>query len=41
MRNRGAEVDWLEDLFILKEYQRKGIGSFVIRKLEEIVKSYS
>ncbi|HEM3597474.1 TPA: GNAT family N-acetyltransferase [Streptococcus suis] len=41
MGNRGAEVDWLEDLFILKEYQRKGIGSFVIRKLEEIVKSYS
>lgn len=41
MGNRGAEVDWLEDLFLLKEYQRKGIGSLVIRKLEEIVKSYS
>ncbi len=39
--NRGASVDWLEDLFIVPEYQRKGIGSQVIAKLEDIVIQYS
>lgn len=39
--SRGTSVDWLEDLFIIKEYQGNGIGSYVIKKIEEIVKTYS
>jgi len=39
--NRRAAIDWLEDIFIIKKYQGKGIGSLVIKKLEEIVKTYS
>ena len=38
---RGCEIDWLEDIFILPVYQRKGIGSIVIDMLEDIVKEYS
>lgn len=41
MGNRRAAIDWLEDIFIIKKYQGKGIGSLVIKKLEEIVKTYS
>ncbi len=39
--SRGCEIDWLEDIFILPNFQRKGIGSKVIDMLEEIVKEYS
>lgn len=39
--SRGCEIDWLEDLFILPEYQGQGIGSRVITLVEEIVKGYS
>ena len=38
---RGCEIDWLEDLFILPEYQGRGYGSEVIDLVEEIVSEYS
>ncbi|NLT46459.1 MAG: GNAT family N-acetyltransferase [Thermotogaceae bacterium] len=39
--SRGAGMDWLEDLFILPEYQGQGFGSQVIRLLEKSVSQYS
>lgn len=39
--SRGASIDWLEDLFVVPEYQSLGIGSCVINKFETIVKQYS
>lgn len=39
--SRGAEIDWLEDLFILPAYQGRGIGRCVIGLVEEIVKTYA
>lgn len=39
--SRGADIDWLEDLYIIDEYQNKGIGSKVISELESLVKTYS
>ena len=39
--NRGAEIDWLEDLFVLPELQSKGIGRQAIVLAENIVKEYS
>lgn len=39
--SRGCEADWLEDIFVLPEYQRRGIGTKAIQLLEEIVKEYS
>jgi predicted acetyltransferase len=41
LASRGAEIDWLEDLFILPEYQRRGFGSQAVKKLENHVKQYS
>lgn len=41
LESRGGKIDWLEELFILPEYQGKGFGSKAIRQLEEIVKKYS
>ena len=41
LASRGAEIDWLEDLFILPKFQGQGIGSQVITLLEEKVKKYS
>ena len=41
LASRGCEIDWLEDLFILPEYQGKGFGTEAIRLTEEIVKAYS
>lgn len=38
---RGCKIDWLEDLFILPEFQGKGYGSEAIRYAENIVKEYS
>lgn len=39
--SRGCEADWLEDIFVLPEFQGKGIGSRAIQLTEEIVKGYS
>lgn len=39
--SRGCEIDWLEDIFVLVDYQNKGIGSEAIRLVEDIVKTYS
>lgn len=39
--SRGAAIDWLEDLYISKEFQGKGFGSEVIYQLEKIIKRYS
>ena len=39
--NRGAEIDWLEDLFVLPEFQSKGIGRRAIALVENIVREYS
>ena len=36
-----GKMDWLEDLFILPEWQGHGFGSEAIHQLEEIVKQYS
>lgn len=41
MGSRGGKVDWLEDLFILPEYQGWGIGSEAIQLAEEMVRKYS
>ena len=41
MGSRGAEIDWIEDLFILPEYQGRGYGSEALTRAEEIVKEYS
>ena len=39
--SRGCEADWLEDIFVLPEYQGKGIGRRAIQLAEEIVREYS
>ena len=39
--SRGAEVDWIEDLFVLPEYQGNGYGSRAIALAEAEVKKYS
>ena len=39
--SRGCEADWLEDIFVLPEFQRKGIGTRAIQLAEDIVKKYS
>lgn len=39
--SRGGRIDWLEDLFVLPEYQKKGIGTEAVRLAEEIVSGYS
>lgn len=39
--SRGCEADWLEDIFVLPEFQGKGIGSRAILLAEDIVKQYS
>ena len=35
--SRGCEIDWLEDIFVLPEFQGKGIGTCAIKLIEEIV----
>ena len=37
--SRGAEVDWIEDLFVLPEYQGNGYGSHAIALVEAEIKS--
>lgn len=39
--SRGAEIDWLEDIFVLPAYRGRGIGSEAVRTAEEIVRQYS
>ena len=39
--SRGCAIDWLEDIFVLPKYQRRGIGSYAIQLVEKIVKEYS
>lgn len=39
--SRGGEIDWLEDLFVLPEYQGRGIGSQAVRLAEAMVRQYS
>ncbi len=39
--SRGCEIDWLEDIFVLPEFQGQGIGTSAIMQIENIVKEYS
>lgn len=39
--SRGGAIDWLEDIYVAANYQRKGIGREAIRQCEERVKMYS
>lgn len=39
--SRGCEIDWLEDIFVLPEFQGKEIGTCAIKLIEDIVKEYS
>ena len=39
--SRGGRIDWLEDLFVIPEYQNRGIGTKAIQLAEDIVKEYS
>lgn len=41
MGSRGGEIDWLEDLFVLPAFQKRGIGSEAVRLAEEMVRQYS
>ena len=39
--SRGCAIDWLEDIYVIEEYQRQGIGTYAIQLVEEIVREYS
>lgn len=39
--SRGGEIDWLEDIFVLPQFQGQGIGTRAIVLAEEIVSQYS
>lgn len=39
--SRGAEMNWLEDLFVLPSEQGKGIGSKALQLAEALVRTYS
>ena len=39
--SRGAEADWLEDIYVERNWQNRGIGTRAIELVEEIVKTYS
>ena len=39
--SRGGEIDWLEDLFVLPEFQNRGIGTWAVHAAEELVIAYS
>lgn len=39
--SRGADPDWLEDIFVLPDWQGRGIGSRVVGLAEAIVREYS
>ncbi len=37
IRLGGQNVAWLEDLFILEEYRRNGIGKLAMKRLDELM----
>ena len=39
--SRGCEMDWLEDIFVVPDYQNRGIGTQTIALVEQLVQSYS
>ena len=39
--SRGGEIDWLEDIFVMPEFQGQGIGSKAIQLIENLVRQYS
>lgn len=39
--SRGAEINWIEELFILPEYQGHGYGSKALKLAENLVREYS
>ena len=39
--SRGGKIDWLEDLFVLPEYQGWGIGTEAVGLAEAMVRQYS
>ncbi|MGM9941737.1 MAG: GNAT family N-acetyltransferase [Bulleidia sp.] len=39
--SRGGAIDWMEDLYITKEYRGRGIGSYVIARVEEFIQTWS
>ncbi len=39
--SRGAEIDWLEDLFVKPEFQGQGVGSAAVKLVEQEVCKYS
>lgn len=39
--SRGAEINWVEELFILPEYQGHGYGSMALKLAEDLVREYS
>lgn len=39
--SRGGKPDWLEDLFVLPGFQKRGIGSEAVRLAEKLVQTYS
>ena len=39
--SRGGNIDWLEDLYICKEYQRHGYGHRVVCMVEQMVRTWS
>lgn len=39
--SRGCEMDWLEDIFVVPDYQNRGIGTKAIALVEQLVQSYS
>lgn len=41
LASRGCAIDWLEDIYVIEEYQRQGIGTYTIQLIENIVKDYS
>lgn len=39
--SRGAEINWVEELFILPEYQGHGYSSMALKLAEDLVREYS
>ena len=39
--SRGGEIDWVEELFILPEYQGRGLGAAALEAIGELVRGYS
>lgn len=41
LASRGGNIDWLEDLHIVKEYRRHGFGRQVVCMVEQMVRTWS